>query len=276
MKFKHNPLISTAMSRLSMNILDCCHCVLDNSWRSDNACAGFTRIYCVIGGCGYLHFKDYSVKMLPGHIYVLPTGLNFSYECNSSLEKVFIHVKLSDYNGCDVMADISECFVFDDMAEEIAAVKRLSAARDVMSAFQLKSYIYNRLIRSLERFGTKLGDIREYSALTTSAIGFIENHLHSGLTVRDVSSSLYVSESHLNAVFKEEIGTTPEKYINRRIMLRAEELLRRTNESVHSISEQLGFCDQFYFSRSFSACYGVSPLQYRKNLSYEGALPPNE
>lgn len=274
MKFKHNPLLSKAMNGYNMNILDCCHCVLDDLWRSKNACAGFTRIYYVIGGSAFLHLKDETIEMRPNHIYILPTGLNFGYECRSSLEKVFIHAKLCDYSGNDALAAVNKCVVFDGMGEEINTVKALAAAQDSLAALRLKALLFDRLTAALERGGSPLGEIREYSALTAAAIRYIEENLHSDLTVRDVSRGLYVSESHLNKVFKEELGVTPGKYISNKILLRAEELLRRTTESVRRISEQLGFCDQFYFSRCFSACYGVSPLQYRKNLSHEGALPP--
>ena len=274
MKFKHNPLLSKAMNGYNMNILDCCHCVLDSSWRSKNACAGFTRIYYVIGGRAFLHLNGETIEMRPNHIYILPTGLNFGYECEGSLEKVFIHAKLCDHGGNDTLAEVDRCVVFDEMEAEIEAVKALAAAQDSLAALRLKALLFDRLTAALERGGSPLGKIREYSALTTSAIRFIEENLHSGLTVRDISRSLYVSESHLNKVFKEELGVTPGKYISNKILLRAEERLRCTNDSIRSISEQLGFCDQFYFSRCFSACFGVSPLQYRKNLSHEGALPP--
>lgn len=274
MKFKHNPLLSKAMNSYNMNILDCCHCVLDDSWRSKNACAGFTRIYYVIDGSAFLHLKDETIEMRPNHIYILPTGLNFGYECEKSLEKVFIHVKLCDRGGNDTLAAVNRCVVFDEMETEIDTVKKLIKSGDTLSALRLKALLFDRLTAALEKGGGSLGKIREYSALTTSAIRFIEENLHSDLTVRDISRSLYVSESHLNKVFKEELGVTPGKYVSNKILLRAEELLRRTTESVRCISEQLGFCDQFYFSRCFSACYGVSPLQYRKNLSHEGALPP--
>ena len=35
---------------------------------------------------------------------------------------------------------------------------------------------------------------------------------------------------------------------------------------VSEVSERLGFCDQFYFSRYFKKRCGESPLKYRKRM----------
>ena len=49
-------------------------------------------------------------------------------------------------------------------------------------------------------------------------------------------------------------------------MLTAQWQLLRTEKSIGQISNTLGFCDQFYFSRRFRQLCGVTPLQYRKKI----------
>jgi AraC-like DNA-binding protein len=54
------------------------------------------------------------------------------------------------------------------------------------------------------------------------------------------------------------------EYIDRAIMLRAEQELLKTDRSILSISEELGFCDACHFTKNFSKNVGTSPLSYRK------------
>jgi len=51
----------------------------------------------------------------------------------------------------------------------------------------------------------------------------------------------------------------------RRRIERAQFRLHDTAAGVAEIAAELGFCDQFHFSRVFRAITGCSPLQYRKN-----------
>ena len=46
-------------------------------------------------------------------------------------------------------------------------------------------------------------------------------------------------------------------------MFKAERMLTTTNISVLKISELLGFCDPFYFSRKFKEMYGAPSSKHR-------------
>ena len=47
-------------------------------------------------------------------------------------------------------------------------------------------------------------------------------------------------------------------------MIRAEDLLRRTDLSLAEIAEKCGFANAFSFSRSFRREHGIPPAAYRK------------
>lgn len=95
---------------------------------------------------------------------------------------------------------------------------------------------------------------------------YIDNMTDFSYTLDDISAELSYSKNHIIRCFKEDFGITPYKYIlNRRFTL-AEALLKNTACSISEISEKLGFCDARYFANSFKKQYGLSPLQYRKEL----------
>ena len=95
-------------------------------------------------------------------------------------------------------------------------------------------------------------------------LAFIENHLSAKLTIAEIADEMFVSVSKLQKTFKREIGVSVGKYINDSLMLLASREVR-SEKSIKDISDMLGYCDQFYFSRRFSEHFGVSPLNYRKN-----------
>ncbi len=50
-------------------------------------------------------------------------------------------------------------------------------------------------------------------------------------------------------------------------MARARELLLTTDRSIADIAEEVGYPDQFYFSRQFQAVTGSSPRHFRRPSS---------
>jgi AraC-like DNA-binding protein len=61
-------------------------------------------------------------------------------------------------------------------------------------------------------------------------------------------------------------GETPHKYLQRRRVERAMELLRETNRPVTEICFDVGFNSLGTFSRTFSEIVGESPANYRKRF----------
>lgn len=75
----------------------------------------------------------------------------------------------------------------------------------------------------------------------------------------------------LNRLFKQETGFTIFKYQKKLRLKKACELLITTTLKISEISDQTGFCDQYYFSRVFTQEYGTSPKAFAK-LKKNGAV----
>ena len=85
------------------------------------------------------------------------------------------------------------------------------------------------------------------------------------LTLKEICDALYTSKSTLSSRFRDEVGMSIGKYIDYRVMISAECDLTSSERSILEISDSLGFCDQFYFSRRFKEKHGLSPREFRKN-----------
>ncbi|QRA42072.1 AraC family transcriptional regulator [Chryseobacterium cucumeris] len=80
------------------------------------------------------------------------------------------------------------------------------------------------------------------------------------------SDKLNITNSTLSKAVKKEFSKTPNQLINERIILEAKKLLHLTYRSVKEIASELGFEDEFYFSRYFKKSVGCSPKNYREKV----------
>lgn len=74
------------------------------------------------------------------------------------------------------------------------------------------------------------------------------------------------SPAHFGRQFRTVFGETPHRYLQRRRIERAMDLLRETDRSVTEISFDVGFNSFGTFSRTFSAIVGQSPTGYRERF----------
>jgi AraC-like DNA-binding protein len=79
----------------------------------------------------------------------------------------------------------------------------------------------------------------------------------------------FVSEAHFIRTFKDTFGETPHRYLQRRRIERAMQLLRRSEDSVSAICLDVGFTSFATFSRTFREIVGESPSSFRAR----GPLP---
>ena len=94
------------------------------------------------------------------------------------------------------------------------------------------------------------------------------------LDIAALASIACVSEAHFIRVFRATFGETPHRYLQRRRVERAMQLLRDTDASVTDICLTVGFTSLGTFSRRFSEVTGTSPTAYRSTTSPLGLRAP--
>ena len=93
----------------------------------------------------------------------------------------------------------------------------------------------------------------------------------SALDVPALARVAHVSPSHFSRQFRATFGETPHRYLQRRRVERAMELLRETDAPVTEICLDVGFMSLGTFSRTFSEIVGESPSAYRARFAGDGA-----
>ncbi len=101
----------------------------------------------------------------------------------------------------------------------------------------------------------------------------IRNKLHRNWKVEDMANEMHLSRPTLNRMMQRYYRCTPHQLLTRLRMEEARLSLRQTKMSIKSLAYQLGYHDQFAFSKAFKQLHGVSPTLYRTQLR-ESNQPP--
>ena len=106
------------------------------------------------------------------------------------------------------------------------------------------------------------------------ALAYLASHPSEPVSPRDLARVSNVSPQQLVRYFRDAFGTTPVRYITEFKISRAKELLfYRTGLSVKEVARELGFDNQHYFSRVFTAVTGETPTTYRLRTWNYGKSP---
>ena len=87
-------------------------------------------------------------------------------------------------------------------------------------------------------------------------------------SIEDICRELGVSRSHLFRVIKEQTGLSISRYIRQYRLLKGKELLETTDLKIAEITYKVGLDSPQTFTRFFTEDFGITPTEYRKNISF--------
>lgn len=95
---------------------------------------------------------------------------------------------------------------------------------------------------------------------------YIEDHLHEDIKLAELASLVATTPQHFSRCFREEMGLPPYRYVLKRRLARAKDLLRQTKLSVGDIALAVGYDSPSHFSKLFRQNCRLTPNQYRRGL----------
>ena len=92
---------------------------------------------------------------------------------------------------------------------------------------------------------------------------YINQHLTEKLTLENLAQRFYISQTHLNRLFRQSAGTTVCKYINIKRLFLAKERIEQ-GLSPTEVYNTCGFQEYSTFFRAYKRHFGVSPAHHVK------------
>ncbi len=115
-----------------------------------------------------------------------------------------------------------------------------------------------------ELISRKGGKSRVPRAVESAQAFIVTNFQNPDLTLPDVASAAHLSVDHFGRMFRAHAGMTPMRYLRLVRIDQSKLLLLHTGLFVAEIAREVGFEDQFYFSRTFRSVVNMSPTEFRK------------
>ncbi len=235
----------------------------------------FILIYC-IEGTGEIRLNK-TVHVVPAdHFFIISAGMPHSYHSDEQNPWSIYWIHFSGFKSGNYSR-----FACQAMAIERGKISRINDRLDLFSeifrnldrGFSIETLEYvNLCLPHLLASFTHLSQFREVHKADENdpvalSINFMLENLARKLRLDDIASETGLSASHYSRLFQDRTGHSPIDYFIQLKVQRACRLLDNSGWMIADVAREMGFDDQFYFSRVFRKVMGMSPAEYRKRGS---------
>ena len=99
------------------------------------------------------------------------------------------------------------------------------------------------------------------SQAVSKVVDYVNLHYSEPLSLDDLADRFYVSKYHLSHEFHRQVGTSVYRYIQKKRLLIARQLLQQ-GKKPNEVYSVCGFGDYAGFYRAFKSEYGAAPREY--------------
>ena len=229
----------------------------------------------VVGGVKLGHLS-------PGHLLYIPAGTPYKLkgqylrlvaiafdptvdyaECGNDLKPV----PVSEYNanlvhGAEDLAPLDKMIHIEDIESErdtfLGLVSIFTSSEGSYRA-QGSAILKQILLKVIETVDENALPSRMVEALDK----YIRDNAGDDISNTEIGAIFGYHPFYISKVLKDRKGTTLRQYIIAYRLKLAKKLLTESAKSVNEVSEECGFNDPSYFTKTFKAAFGMTPKDYR-------------
>lgn len=204
-----------------------------------------------------------TAEVVPGEIFLIHYGEDSAFHCapGGDCRKISIGFSGPLVQGLVAELHLAESLVLsvpdlDSVLKRLIEIERRLASGE-RNFIELSTLAF--------RFLAELAGLvdNRYPPLLKKSLAIMKANISQNLTMTELAEKLHTSQTNLEHLFREHLGSTPRKYFSDLKFARAKELLLRTNLPVFQIARNIGYEHSMHFCRRFRALSGVSPLEFR-------------
>ncbi len=142
------------------------------------------------------------------------------------------------------------------------ADRRLSAMVAAVHAEMIAGFPSGQLLYRGGLGSARLRRIRE----------LVHAKMEDDLSLDEMAESVGLSTAHFARMFRKSMGETPHQFVLRQRLERAKAMLRAPDARVLDVAVACGFKTQQHFAQVFRDIWGVSPTEFRQDLTGSKAI----
>lgn len=273
MAVQRYPGLPQILSTLRLQIHEVGEVDLGPEWDHRGVCSPFHRLYFVAGGDGFVTTQKTRAELKKGSVWFLPAGMTADYRCRSRVRKGYLSLNVEWLPGLDLFVGVQEpasLGTWEAHGESVWPWPGRPGQRTFTLA--MTAGIWQRLAILPHPSPAKSLPGSESVDRMEPVLAYLDENLSAGLTVAAMAKRAAMTPGTFTREFTRILGRTPKDFLGERLYHRAATLLLAQELPVRVLATQLGFDDEFYFSRWFRRHSGLSPTAFRKQ-SMTGVLP---
>lgn len=267
-------MIREIISDLKVELIVAGYNQVPTSWHEFDYIPEYNKFYFIKDGVGWLKIDGVEYYPQVGEMYLMPQGVLQSYgitDPNHTFSKYWIHftAKIGEINLFDLIKTPLSIAVSDTdyISNLFNQIYRIHLSKDCLTEkLQIQAYLYLIISHFIENLDMKQIDIQNTTDLKriSIVIDYINQNLDKNLTLEELANIVHLQPNYFIRIFKKYTHYSPISYVNKLKMDKAIQFVKNTDLHIKEISEQLGYCNEFYFSTTFKKVVGFTPKEYRK------------
>ncbi|MGO5096756.1 AraC family transcriptional regulator [Agathobaculum sp. LCP25S3_E8] len=219
----------------------------------------------------YVPGKVYDVSA--GQLFLIYPGVTTTYQADVEDPWSYGWIGFSGHRSEALLSQVG--FSPDHLVVTVEDVEPLRQC--ILSIMDTHRITYaNELYRTAEllRFFSYIADHAEErhqtapayskSVYAQLAMRYLDSNFTTNIKIADLADHIGIDRSYLTKSFRDEYQISPQEYLIRLRMEKAEQLLTESSESISVIAAKVGYADALAFSKIFKQRIGSSPSEYRK------------
>lgn len=202
--------------------------------------------------------------LYPGDVIIFEPEHAYEYQSEGETTYLWVH-----YTGLEAYSLTNSALRQPNIKRQIGIHKEIiESFRKLFREFMINDEAAKQLslclLREIILFTGRYVGTAKKNDMPLLAIEYIHSHFRSDIDVDTLAQMEHMSCTAFRTAFKNHTGVSPNEYIIAQRISAACRLLSQTDMSVSAVAAEVGYGDQYYFSRIFKKKVGMPPLRYRK------------
>lgn len=213
----------------------------------------------------------------PNRMVVVPSGVESRWEIDGSRRIIILTIPDSTARTVlgsssiqqirDALLTLCDDSISDPFIEDLIGRMWVCAegghAADRYLADGILMTLLGALMKRTESFRNDDMQIAFPRWRLAKVVRYVDAHLDQTISIDDLSSAAGISRTHFMRSFREQVGETPHRWLMKRRLERAKDLLQSTGEDIAQIAARCGFSSQSHLCTAMKGSVGMTPKTWR-------------